>query len=200
MKGWDDKAEAAWKEAIARDPRFAPARYRLGRLYLERAFFGTIGISTSQQKWKLPEATRWAKEAEAQLREALASGGGLDDDLQRTLVQAMQAYVAGDHEKAKRLCDEGRKAHAHDAGAIADFDEAIRRAPTHAPSLAEYDAALKVDPDSPEANADRGVCLLQLGDLALAAASLEKALAKAPADWPERAKMEEALRQARQRR
>ncbi len=63
----------------------------------------------------------------------------------------------------------------------------------HAEAIPYYDRALRVQSDSPDILAGRGVSLGQLGRKAEAVRDLRQALDTAPADWPYRASMKKHL-------
>ncbi len=116
VRGWDDRAEACYRQALSIDRRFGPAHYRLARIDLERAFLATLGSSKPEMNWNAPGAQRWAKLAGEEVQAALADGSGFEDAVQRQIARAMAAYTGGDHLLAARLCDEGLRAHGRAAG------------------------------------------------------------------------------------
>jgi tetratricopeptide (TPR) repeat protein/tRNA A-37 threonylcarbamoyl transferase component Bud32 len=149
-RGDVDRAEAAWLEALRRDPRFAPARYGLGRRLLRRAAWA-VGVSRS------------ARDAEG-LAEAARRQFELADGLEgadRAAADAMLAYARGDLAGAVRLAREGaarwtEAAELHWVAGIASAaPEDQRRA---------HEAALALEPGHVHARFGRGFACLALGN------------------------------------
>ncbi|MCI0339536.1 MAG: protein kinase [Planctomycetales bacterium] len=107
-----------------------------------------------------------------------------------------------------------RKAQGDIAGAIADYGRALDLAPQYVEgwhnrgvarqahgdfggAIADFDRALELDPRYAKAWCNRGNTRWAQGDSAGAAADFVKALEFAPAGWPHRAAVEQALSQAR---
>ncbi|MBI5367481.1 MAG: protein kinase [Planctomycetes bacterium] len=102
--GWEllgrpERAEPSWRKALAIDPAFGPARYRLGRLLCERAYLARVQLS-------LTAARHLAQDAETELDAALDSRSGFDDRRQRHLAAALSAYLRDDWEGARARCEQ----------------------------------------------------------------------------------------------
>jgi serine/threonine-protein kinase len=67
-------------------------------------------------------------------------------------------------------------------------------------ALRDFSEVVALRPDDPDALVDRAYLRYERGDRTGAATDLEAALKLAPADWPERAKIERALKQLREPR
>ncbi len=101
LKGWDDRAEQSWRAAIAADPSFGPARFRLGRLLLVRSFMAGIGMNASEAPERRKRAQEIAGKAALEIEAALAVG--LDDPVSRELAGGLLAYAKNDLDGALRL-------------------------------------------------------------------------------------------------
>ncbi|MBI3267519.1 MAG: tetratricopeptide repeat protein [Planctomycetes bacterium] len=107
LRGRDDEAERCWRAALAIDPDFGPARYRLGRVLGARAYLATLGATEAERQARRPEAERLAAEAQREIEAAAASRGGFENDLERCVAEAVGAYVRRDFAALERLTRAG---------------------------------------------------------------------------------------------
>jgi tetratricopeptide (TPR) repeat protein/tRNA A-37 threonylcarbamoyl transferase component Bud32 len=98
-------AQDCFARAAGLDPRFGPARYRLGRVLLWRAYGASINIWPDQRDEARAEAEQSVQQAVRELEAAQESG--FDNDLHREIASAMVAYLRGEKETVERLCREG---------------------------------------------------------------------------------------------
>ncbi len=109
LKGWEERAEKAWRAAIERDPTHALSRFRLGRLLLTRAFLAsTTGIDAELADGRTQSAAL-AEEARAQF-EAAAVGPGraaLESESQtwRDASLALMALVERRYSDVREACN-----------------------------------------------------------------------------------------------
>jgi len=103
LRGWQDRAEASWREAVRLDPKFGPAHYQLGRALIARSFLMMTGSSLAEREAKRPMSERLAEESRAQIGLAMAQGSGFDDDMLRDLGDASVAYSRGEGAALRRL-------------------------------------------------------------------------------------------------
>jgi len=96
------RAEEAWRKAVSLDPRFGPARFRLGRILVVRAYLDSLNLWHEPKSGKggEPRALEAAREIEA----AQEAGSGFDNDLQRQVAAAMLAWVRHDRDTVRRTC------------------------------------------------------------------------------------------------
>lgn len=151
LRGWDDRAEASWRKAIELRPEFGPPHFELGRLLMVRSFQLSLGTEQEERDANRPEAHRLAKEAVAEI-DAARKGTGMDDPLQRAVMEVLTAYTAGDHRAARARAREGMATFegkrgvedlhwlegiaAQGAGEASDgYDRAVALRPTHALAL-----------------------------------------------------------------
>jgi tetratricopeptide (TPR) repeat protein/tRNA A-37 threonylcarbamoyl transferase component Bud32 len=98
-------AEECFARAAALDPKFGPARYRLGRVLLWRAYGASINIWLDEVAARRAEAEQLVQQAVRELEAAQESG--FDNDLHREIASAMLAYLRNDREKMHETCREG---------------------------------------------------------------------------------------------
>jgi serine/threonine-protein kinase len=103
LKGYDDRAETCWRKAIALDPNLRPARYRLGRRLMVRAYLMTLGPSERHVDDRQPAAKAIAEEAAREMEEVTARAGPLDDPIDAELAGAMLAYVRRAYGESRAL-------------------------------------------------------------------------------------------------
>jgi len=106
MKGARDRAEAALREAVARDPRFGAARIQLAKLLLERAYVLVMGDTSMENRAGIPEAEALAQEASREIDAAEAGVGVIEDQVQRAVATAMLTYIRGDASSVRRIVTE----------------------------------------------------------------------------------------------
>lgn len=161
LKGREDLAEQAYRDAITLDPAYGPAQFRLGQLLLFQAFLATA--TGEMEAWN--PARRAARKQIAGARQALqaamtASRQPQQDDeskLWREAIRALQAWLDGGAVVALAVCrraltledEDGREvvqwlmgwSMPGDAG-LRLLDEAIERRP-HFP-IALYCRAMRL--------------------------------------------------------
>jgi serine/threonine-protein kinase len=99
LEGWDEKADACWRRAIAIDASYGPAYAGIGRILSVRMFLTTTGFSHEQER-RRPEAIRLGNEAIRFLRAAMERG--CDSEIDRAVTEALMAYTLDEHQK---VCD-----------------------------------------------------------------------------------------------
>ncbi|MBI3271047.1 MAG: tetratricopeptide repeat protein [Planctomycetes bacterium] len=103
LKGWEDRAELCWRKALAVEPGFGPAHFRLGRMLLGRAFLEKEGSSLHERQVRRVEAERLAAEAAKEFESASTSRTAIDDPLQREVATGMLAFVREDFPRLREL-------------------------------------------------------------------------------------------------
>ncbi len=156
LSGHWDRAEEAWREAIKRDPAFAPAHFELGRLLIVKVFVATHEISRLKRQRNQAPARAMAEEAQREL--ALAKG--LDDDVLRAVADAMAAFARNDVERVRELTATGRQMGSEE---LCWLDGCVR---TGREAIERFDACLAIRPGYALAFFARGVAkeLAKLGD------------------------------------
>lgn len=174
IRGWDDRAEASWRRAIALDPDFGMARYELGRLLAMRAIVATLAGAEENREAHLARARAWAEEAQRELELALGMNG-CGDALQLEIGKAILAYVTRDKERVLGISQEAVKTYgnvnrAEDfyllIGLVSQGDERIRA----------YDEAIRRRPKHHLARFFRGIAVQEQGDLDGAIADYDEAI------------------------
>ncbi len=157
-----EKAEACWRRAASLDPAFGPARYRLGRVLLWRAYLASLVFWADARELKRQESEDLAREGAREIERA--QGSGFDNDLQREIAAAMLAVLRNDRASARRTCGEairafGRKEGVEELhwllGLVVEGDAAELRA---------FDEALALRPKFPLALYCRAGVKNHLGD------------------------------------
>jgi len=191
-RAWDvfgewDRAEECWRRAIAADPRFGPAHYRLGRLLITRTFIERLVTADERDVLRRPEPL--AKEAADEIARA-----ALDDDLDRKVAEAMIEFARVDDKRLQPIAREGIDRFGSRQGAedfhwllaltlegqerLHALDRAIELCPKHAIALfcrgawrpdpdgavADYTRAIEIQPRFAAAWLNRGRERLDLGD------------------------------------
>jgi tetratricopeptide (TPR) repeat protein/predicted Ser/Thr protein kinase len=116
IKGWEEKAEAAWHRAIELDPALAPAHVALGRLHFIRALMSNVGTNDESGTVRRLRAERHGREAIACFETAATSAGD-DDPVLRLVGEAMMACSRQDFPRLSKLLDEGVRKYADREGA-----------------------------------------------------------------------------------
>ncbi len=107
LRGCPEQAEAEWRAAVAADAKYAPARLRLGRLLVLRAFLAGVAASSEERESRRLEAERLASLAEKEISCALTLQHGTGDEFLRDLCEAMLAYTRRNLEEVRRCCERG---------------------------------------------------------------------------------------------
>jgi tRNA A-37 threonylcarbamoyl transferase component Bud32/tetratricopeptide (TPR) repeat protein len=105
LRGDYARAEDCFARAAQLDPRFGPARYRLGRVLLWRAYGASMLIWRDEMAERIAEAERSVQRAVQEIEAAQESG--FDNELHREIASAMLAYLRNDRQKVQELCREG---------------------------------------------------------------------------------------------
>ncbi|MBI4612329.1 MAG: protein kinase [Planctomycetes bacterium] len=176
LTGWPDRAEDSYREAVRRDPDFAPAHLALGRLLVTRAFLANLGGSSREQAERRPEARRLAEEAAREIDRSLALGGGADDEVARTVAEAMLAWTRDEDAAFERLLEDGTHRFAERPGVEELHWLAGIRATSVEESLAAYGRAISARPKYPIALFCRGQVRLHSQDLAGAISDWDEAV------------------------
>ncbi len=107
IKGYYDEASACWQRARELDPRFGPARYRLGRILVWKAYLASLDLALEPEEMRQAGAEGLASEAVLEIEAARAEGSGFDHALQREVASAMLAYLRKDAGGVRRIGAEG---------------------------------------------------------------------------------------------
>jgi tetratricopeptide (TPR) repeat protein/tRNA A-37 threonylcarbamoyl transferase component Bud32 len=105
LRGDTAGAQECFARAAELDPKFGPARYRLGRVLLWRAYGASINIWPEQREERRAEAEQLVQQGVREIEAAQESG--FDNDLHREIASAMLAYLRGEMETVHRICREG---------------------------------------------------------------------------------------------
>jgi tetratricopeptide (TPR) repeat protein len=178
LLGAYDRAEEAWRRAVALDPRLGPAHYRLGRVLMTRAYLASLDLWHGRKI--APEGERMAVEAAREIEAAQAEGSGFDHDLQRQAAAAMLAWLRGDRDTARRVCRAALDHFGNRPGSE-DFHWILGLAaePPEDP-LPAYDAAIALRPRFPLALYVRADARLQRRDYDGAVADYDEAIRLVP--------------------
>lgn len=158
------KAIGYFQQAVARDPRYAPAHAELAQAYLVSTFYGSGSArefydkarSEAEQAIQLDEESFQAHATLGMVRSSyLEAGAGAE--FQRAL-QINPSYATGHHWYAFDLWRTGR----------------------HKDALAELDRARQLDPISPIISTDTGVFLISDGQTEEAVKLLQRTIELAP--------------------
>ncbi len=178
LLGSHGRAEEAWRKAAALDPRFGPARYRLGRILVVRAYLDSLNLWHKPKPGEggEPRAIEAAREIEA----AQEAGSGFDHDLQRQAAAAMLAWVRGDRDTVRRTCRAALDHFGNRPGAE-EFHWLLGLAaePPDDP-LPAFDAAIALRPKFPLALYGRADARLQRRDYDGAVADYDEAIRIVP--------------------
>ncbi len=185
LLGRDGEAERLWSRSADLDPRFSPARFELGRLYLRRAHqlrlaFAPEGDSPPPDASERPLLDRAAAELEAaSAREA----SGLEA-LQRLAASAWLALARGETREALELARTGLARHAGAPGEE-EFDLLVVLLETDPARRRDAcDRALAIRPGSTFLRLLRAGARFRAGDLAGATGDATAALDRDPSYWP----------------
>jgi len=201
IRGWDDEAERSWRRALEFDRAYGPARFRLGRLLLVRAFMAKAR--------SIGAAAGLARDAQSELERAMSAEGAFEQPIQREIAATMVAYASGDDAAVERTASAAieRYPNAEGAeelwwlrGAVAPPDRqvefltrAVEIRPTFAQAILarafvhhrrrdfakaaeDYDRGLRLAPRAAEGYANRGALHAELGRRDLAIADCTEAL------------------------
>jgi tetratricopeptide (TPR) repeat protein/tRNA A-37 threonylcarbamoyl transferase component Bud32 len=163
-------AQECFARAAGIDPKFGPARYRLGRVLLWRSYGASINIWPDEREVRRAEAEQMVQQGAREIEAAQESG--FDNDLHREIASAMLAYLRGEREPVHRICREGINRFGKKEGVeefhwlmglvlrspaaqIKAFDEALTLRPKF--PLALYSRATLRDPDGAIADYDRAI-------------------------------------------
>jgi serine/threonine-protein kinase len=192
LRGDYARAQESFSRAVGLDPHFGPAHYQLGRVLLSRAYVASLTVWKEERELRRAEGEELARQAVQEFAEA--QGSGFDNDLQREVASAMQAYLRGATEEVHRLCREGIQRFGKKEGVeefhwllglVLDsrdaqqkaFDEALALRPKFPlalysrasvrdrdGSIEDYDRALAISPGFAEAALNRGSARWAKGD------------------------------------
>jgi len=104
LRGEYERAEACWRRAVALDPSFGPAHYRLGRVLLGRAYLTSLVFWPDPRELRKQESEQLAREGAQEIERA--QGSGFDNALQREIAGAMLAVLRNERPEARRRCAE----------------------------------------------------------------------------------------------
>jgi tetratricopeptide (TPR) repeat protein/tRNA A-37 threonylcarbamoyl transferase component Bud32 len=105
LRGDSAGAQECFARAAELDPRFGPARYRLGRVLLWRAYGASINVWNDEREARRVEAEQLVQQGIREIEAAQESG--FDNELHREIASAMLAYLRNDTGTVHRICREG---------------------------------------------------------------------------------------------
>jgi tetratricopeptide (TPR) repeat protein/tRNA A-37 threonylcarbamoyl transferase component Bud32 len=184
-------AQECFARAAELDPKFGPARYRLGRVLLWRAYGASITVYLDEMPVRRAEAEQLVQQGVREIEAAQESG--FDNDLHRELASAMLAYLRNDKQKVQDICKEGITRFGRTDGVeefhwlmglvlklpaaqMKAFDEALAIRPKfaqalysraslqHGQGIEDYTRAIEVSPGFAEAYLMRGSARWGKGD------------------------------------
>ncbi len=103
LEGRSAEALVAWRRAIEIDPRFAEARFEVGRSLLARAY--ETNLLTGDRSGAGGAGQALALEAAIQIERALAASGEVGGELERDLAEAMLAYLRREYDALSGLLE-----------------------------------------------------------------------------------------------
>ena len=174
MQGDLIPAEDAFRAAIARDPQFGPARWQLARLLVVRSFLASLGTTEEERRSRERESTRLAHEAETELKAAMETATGFDDEMLRLVARGMLEYLHKDP-AAARTAEEGLKRFAAREG-LEEFHFLHGLTLAGRAQIAAFTRVIEGRPRHPLALLCRAIRRQDLGDLAGAIADYTKSI------------------------
>jgi tetratricopeptide (TPR) repeat protein len=150
-------AEECFGRASELDPKFGPARYRLGRVLLWRAYGASINVWTDERETRRAEAEQQVQRGVREIEAAQESG--FDNDLHREIASAMLAFLRNDKQEVHRICREGINRFGKKEG-VEEFHWLMGLVlGTKAAQLKAFDEALSLRPKFPLALYSRATVL-----------------------------------------
>ncbi len=172
------RAEEAWRTAAALDPRLGPARYRLGRILVVRAYLDSLNLWHDQRNGAGGEPS--AVEAIREMEAAQEAGSGFDNDLQRQVASAMLAWIRRDRQIAREICLPALDRFGDSPG-VEEFHWLLGLAAERPrDSLPHFDAAIALRPKFPLALYSRADARARLKDHDGAVADYDEAIRIVP--------------------
>ncbi|MBI4614037.1 MAG: tetratricopeptide repeat protein [Planctomycetes bacterium] len=206
-KGDVDAAQAEFDRAIALDPAFAAAYS--GRAMARQARGDLRGaIEDLERALALDPANGETRKRRGGVRAALGDMDGARADLDEALrinpadagacaARGSLLQSMGDLEGAIRDLTRAIELDPRMAEAYVRRANARQKLGDLAGAVEDYARAIECDPALPDAWSNRGAARYAMGDVDAAISDLERALAVAPANWPARKSVEEALARVR---
>ncbi|HVE41119.1 MAG TPA: protein kinase [Planctomycetota bacterium] len=105
LRGDYPGAQECFARAAELDPKFGPARYRLGRVLLWRAYGANIVIWIDEREARRVEAEQLVQQGIREIEAAQESG--FDNELHREIASAMLAFLRNDKKMVHQICREG---------------------------------------------------------------------------------------------
>jgi tetratricopeptide (TPR) repeat protein/tRNA A-37 threonylcarbamoyl transferase component Bud32 len=105
LRGDYERAQESFGRAVALDDRFGPARFRLGRVLLYRAYVASLSFWNEDREARRAEGEQLARQGVAAI--TAAQGSGFDNELQGEVASAMLAYLRADGATVRRMCGQG---------------------------------------------------------------------------------------------
>jgi serine/threonine-protein kinase len=181
LKGPIDRAEESWAKAKALDPGFGPAHFRLGRALLWRAYDRSISYYLGEEEARTRESEEFARQGTKEIEAAQAGSSGFDSELQRSVAQAMLAYLRNDPGTALEISSSGIARFTNLRG-VEEFHlimGIVARTPDE--QIRALDRAIALRPRFPLALYARAQAQYQASNPDAAIADLDKALGFNPA-------------------
>ena len=147
LRGDYARAQDCFSRAVQWDARFGPARFRLGRVLLYRAYVANLAFWPDEREVRRAEAEQLARQGIQEI--TAAQGSGFDNELQGEVAAAMLAYLRNDKSTVRRICSEGIVRFGKKEG-VEEFHWLIGLVLDAKPEqLAAFDEALKLRPKFP---------------------------------------------------
>lgn len=146
-------AERSFRAALTIDPEFGPAHYWLGRTLLLRSWVERMPYADEGPDLiarRRDSARALSSEACRCFEAALVRGSGFEDELHKTVAQALAAHGKEDREAAVSACVAGLAAFPRTPGRE-DFHWVLGLVASGEESLAEFGKALEIRPRFPVA-------------------------------------------------
>ena len=155
VRGYFGRAGESWRRACALDPRFGPARYRLGRLLLGRAYLASLDLALEPPESARERGRKLAAEATREIEAARQEGSGFDHELQREAASAMLAYLRSEKDTVRRICADGIRTFKNRPG-VEEFHWLLGLVAARGEKVPYFDRALELRPMYPLALFSRG--------------------------------------------
>jgi tetratricopeptide (TPR) repeat protein/tRNA A-37 threonylcarbamoyl transferase component Bud32 len=175
LRGDSAGAQECFARAAELDPKFGPARYRLGRVLLWRAYGASIDVWHDEREVRRAEAEQLVQQGIREIEAAQESG--FDNELHREIASAMLAYLRNDKTTVHQICREGINRFGKKEG-VEEFHWLLGLIlGTKAAQQKAFDEAISLRPKFPMALYSRSIVL---EDFAARIQDLDRAIAINP--------------------